>query len=62
MIICNDLDLSHFAFVTLRAKNFDEKGMKTIHLKYGLVDAILEVVPHKNQFGFVGSLVDHEQQ
>ncbi len=43
------------------AKNFRDKGTKTIYLRYNLVDAILEVASHKNQLGFFGLETAHEQ-
>lgn len=54
LVFCGNLDLSHHIFLSARAKVWaGEQGAKIVLLPYSLVDAILEVVSHKNQFGFV---------
>lgn len=54
MVFCGNLDLSHHVFLSARAKDWTGgQGAMTVLLPYNLVDAILEVVSHKNQLGFV---------
>ena len=54
MLVCRDLDMSHHAFVSLRAKDWAEsKGTWLLLLRYDLVASILEVRSHTNQLGFV---------
>lgn len=54
MVFCGNLDLTHHVFLSARAKDWiGEQGAKTVLLPYNLVDAILEVVSHKNPLGFV---------
>jgi hypothetical protein len=53
-MLCTELDMNHGVFLSCKAKNWSGEGPKTILLKYGLVDSIVEVVSHANQLGFVG--------
>ena len=53
-LVCTDLDISHGLFLSCKAKNYSGRGPKTILLRYGLVDSIVEVASHTSQPGFVG--------
>lgn len=61
MIPCTDLSFEYPPFLVLRAKNFEDKGTKTIHLRCDLVDAILEAASHRTQPGFEGPEEDTAQ-
>jgi hypothetical protein len=52
MVLCSDLDMSHHIFLTATLKDWTGDKSKMVFLRYDLVDAILELVSHKNPLGF----------
>lgn len=53
LIVCSSLELSHPVFARLRARDFSEKGSRSILLRYEFVDSMLEVRANTGQLGLV---------
>lgn len=62
MVICTDLNLHHHAFLTATLKDWSGGKAKSVHLKYNLVDAILEIQCRKNPLGFLDSETPLDEQ
>jgi hypothetical protein len=61
-ILCTNLDLTHGVYLSCKAKNYSGTGPKTIQLRYGLVDSIVEVASHSIPPGFLSSNEIQTQQ
>ena len=54
-MLCTDLDLTHGYYLICKAKSYSGEGPKTVHIRYALVDSIVELSSHNIQLGFLDS-------
>ncbi len=53
LIVGADLDIAHHPYLSIRARDWEGVGSRTLLLRHDLVDSILEIQSHTSQLGFV---------